>query len=507
VLIVTPELTFLPHPSGMPSLGISARAGGLADISAALVNALYALGTDLHVAIPNYRHIFKRQHDDGASPCQSAFPSERIHLAHDRCMFYRPRLSMDTGTENVKIALAFQREVIQRIIPEVQPDVVHCHDWPTGLIPAMTREAGIPCLFTLYHLNTVRLPLAVVEDCGLDAAAFWQHCYYDRMPANYEETRETNPVDFLLSGVFSAHFANTVSRRFLQEIVSGDCGFVAPALQWELGNKARCGCLRAVAQAPDPSFNPESDAALLHRYTPRRPYPAKLMNKLHLQELLHLRLDSTAPMFYWPIRLDGARPGCSLVAESLPVMLQRYNDRRLQVVFVADGDFQDPIRALARECNAADRVAVRDFDARLYRLAFAASDFVLMPRLHEPCGLPCKIGQRYGALPIAHRSGAVADAVSPIDSAAESGNGFVFEVFDAAGLLWAVARAMEFDALPYPVKSGCLERIMTESLTRDDHRTTAMDYIALYEDMLQRPFVDLRADPPEETVFAERTAA
>jgi glycogen synthase len=100
--------------------------------------------------------------------------------------------------ENIKISVTFQREVINHVIPEVQPDLIHCHDWMTGLIPALAKKFEIPCLFTVQNPDATKNFPSYVEDLGIDAAAFWQHLFYDRYPINYEETRETNPANFLL---------------------------------------------------------------------------------------------------------------------------------------------------------------------------------------------------------------------------------------------------------------------------------------------------------------------
>ncbi len=170
------------------------------------------------------------------------------------------------GGENIKVALAFQREVINNIVPSVRPDLIHCNDWMTGLIPAMARQMGIPCLFTIHNIHTVKTNLAHIEDRGIDAAYFWQHLYYMKMAYEYEEAREANPVDFLASGVFAAHFVNTVSPTFLMEVVEGRHDFVEAPLRQELANKWHAGCASGILNAPDPSFNPADDKDLIRQY-------------------------------------------------------------------------------------------------------------------------------------------------------------------------------------------------------------------------------------------------
>ena len=108
---------------------------------------------------------------------------------------------MNRDGENVKISIALQREIIHHLIPMIEPDLIHCHDWMTGLIPAAARCMGIPCLFTVYDIRTKQIPLWRIEDMGIDTASFWESLFYHRMPNYYEETREVNPVDLLLSGI------------------------------------------------------------------------------------------------------------------------------------------------------------------------------------------------------------------------------------------------------------------------------------------------------------------
>jgi len=498
ILVVTPEVSFLPDRSGSPSEKISARAGGLGDVSATLIQTLYGMGADVHIAMPNYRNILKK---NAAHSLKELFsrgsgnmPAERIHLVQDRSFFYLPKLFVDTGWETVRMALAFQREVINQIIPRVQPELIHCHDWMTGLIPAMARSHGIPCLFTLYNLNTARLCLNDIEEQGIDAGAFWQHCYYDRMPRNYEETRHDNPVDLLVSAVFSSHFVNTVSPRFLDQMVAEETGFMAPALKRELQHKLRSGCLTAIEHAPAAFLTPATDKALYRRYGAEEHLSAKAFNKLRLQELLGLRLDSRAPLFFWPTRLGGGRRGAWLLSDILPELLSAYAGQGVQVVFIADGDLHHHFRQVAETAQAGDRVAVREFHPQYYRLAFGAADFVLMPMAYEPCGLPCKIAQRYGALPIGYDTGGIHDAVTHLDIAADRGNGFVFQYFDANGLRWGIDEAMTFYNLPDALRANQIRRIMTESLSAYDDQVSARGYIDLYERMLQQPFDDLKSE-------------
>ena len=137
----------------------------------------------------------------------------------------------------------------------------------TGLIPAIARELHIPCLFTIHNIHTVKTTLAHIEDRGIDAAYFWHHLYYTDYAEEYEIARDNIPVDFLVSGVFSSHFVNTVSKRFLDEVVEGRHNFVEHHLRRELTNKVNADCAAGILNAPDPIFNPAEDPFLPKCFT------------------------------------------------------------------------------------------------------------------------------------------------------------------------------------------------------------------------------------------------
>jgi starch synthase len=183
------------------------------------------------------------------------------------------------------------------------------------------------------------------------------------------------------------------------------------------------------------------------------------------------------------------------MADNLPVILDRYREQRIQVVFIADGDFQKHIRRLIDRLHATDRAAVCDFDAQRCRLAYAGADFVLMPLQLDPCGLPCMIGQRYGALPIAFDAGAIHDYVAHLDPTANSGTGFLFKHFDANGFLWAIDQAMAFYSQPGDLRQSQVQRIMTDSLARFEAGEAARHTIGLYGRILDRSLMDLKALP------------
>jgi len=499
VLVVTPEVTYLPDNMGNMANYLSAKAGGLADVSAALINALFEHGADVHVALPDYRAMFNARRTPvlgkTLNSIQDTVPGDRIHLAEDRAFFYLNHVYSNYAVENARIALAFQREVINNIVPRVRPDLIHCNDWMTGLIPAMARQQGIPCLFTVHNIHTTKLLLAEIEDRGIDAAYFWQNLYYADMAYDYETTREAKPVDLLASGIFAAHFVNTVSPTFLREIVDGQHDFVAWPIRSELSNKFHEECATGILNAPDPSFAPREDGALQVNYGPEEHQAAKQANKLDLQKRVGLVQDSAAPLLFWPHRLDSVQKGCQLLAQILYRVIYTYWDDNLEIIFVANGEFKPHFADIVHFHGFSRRVAICDFNEDLARKAYAAADFILMPSRFEPCGLPQMIGPLYGALPVAHNTGGIHDTVVPLEVEKGRGNGFLFDVWDGQGLFWAIEQAMVFYRLPEAVRAAQIERVMNEAAANFNHAITAGQYMELYEKMLQRPLI---VSPPDQ---------
>ncbi len=493
ILIVTPEVAYLPHGIDNAADYLFAKASGLADASAAMIKALFEQGADVHVSIPDYQAIFNGYLPAplrrGLRLLRKTVPEERLHLAEDAAFFHLSSIYSTYCFENRQRALNFQREIINTIIPYVQPDLIHCYDWMTGLIPAIARKRGIACLFTFRNLQTDKCSLSLIEDRGIDAAEFWQHLYFERMPHNYEETRESNPVDFLASGIFAAHFVNTGGPNFLREVAGGRYEFVPEHVQRELAGKINAGCAVGILDAPDPSFNPATDTSLVVRYGSQNLAEGKRMNKDMLQQKLGLIQNDRAPLLFWPCPLNSVHQGCQLLADILYDVIAKYWAKNLEIVFVADGDFQRHFKNIVQFHNLGNRIAVCDYNEGLGRLAYAASDMVLTASCFEPLGMPQMIGPIYGSLPIAYDNGEIHDAVLPLDVKTNTGNGFLFEVHNSQGLFWAINQAMEFYGLPAQFRQKIVGRIMTESAARFNQTVTARRYVELYEKMLQRPLI------------------
>ena len=485
ILVVTPEITYLPKGMGNMAQRMHAKAGGMADVSASLVSALYDQGADVHVALPNYRRMFnldvQEVHNREYQRVRENLGKERIHLAEDRVFYHRAEVYAD---ENLRMALAFQRDVINYIIPQVRPDLIHCNDWMTGLIPAAARRFNIPSLLTLHNIHTEKLTMAEIEDRGIDAAEFWNHMYFENPPHSYEESRDGNSTDLLATGIFAADHVNSVSETFLHEVVEGKHAFVPDSIRNELSNKLHAGCASGILNAPDVSYDPATDPSLAFNYDHEKVMEGKAINKRALQEKAGLNVDPNAPMLFWPSRLDPMQKGCQLLADILYQTVADYSDIGLQVAIIANGEFFPHFQNIVQMHNLQDRVAVMDFKESDSRLGYAAADFMLMPSRFEPCGLPQMVSPKYCTLSVVHDTGGIHDTVEHMHHDCTMGNGFRFQHYGPEGLRWGIDEAIGFYRRSFQEKEKTLTRIMKESANRFNHTTTAANYIALYEKML-----------------------
>ena len=475
ILIVTPELNSSSSLWLRGGKAPRAKAGGLADMCTLLVDSLSERGADVHVAMPHFRSLFREE----------PMLSRRLHLCQDREFYYRRSVYEGGASDNRRAALVFQRDVIHHILPQVRPDIVHCHDWMTGLVPAAARKMGMKSIFTIHNLHDEQATLAEIEDRGIDAARFWDGLHYQQYPESYVQSRSWNQVSFLPSAVHAADHVNTVSRSFLDELMEGRHAGTE-RLNDALRAKHSVGAASGIINAPDATWDPESDPALVARYGASTHAEGKAANKAALQKACGLEVNPSAPLLFWPSRLDPVQKGCQLLAEILYQVTSDHAASGLQVVFVADGPYKRHFEHIADFHGLRHRIAVCQFDESLSRLAFGASDFVMMPSSYEPCGLAQMVGLKYGSLPIVHRTGGLRDTVGQLSADSGAGNGFVFENHDAGGLRWAIQEAMRFHQQPDGHRHAAVERIIRQSQERFAPSAAVDSYVGLFEKLLGR---------------------
>jgi len=246
ILFITPQPIFAPKSDFFLDDFLCTREGKEVDFFSYLLSDMYHLGADIHVVQPEYRKIFSSVSGYDAKAACDNLPGSNVHLAKDRIFYYTQDIDTNCDWENVRISLALQREVIQYFIPVIQPDLIHCFGWMTGLIPAAAKSFDLPCLFSIHDLRTHKVPLWNIEDMGIDAAVFWMNLFYDRMPVYYEETRESNPADLLMSGIHSATHIDAASPNVLTEIIKHLNSNKKTTLEQLLKSKYKNRCISSI---------------------------------------------------------------------------------------------------------------------------------------------------------------------------------------------------------------------------------------------------------------------
>ena len=486
ILIITPGITEFPASMGDSDSYLTAKADGVSDQFSHLFAALAKQGVDVHIAMPNYLRIIRGEkislvEQDLAVYKNAGVPDNNIYLIEKDELFAHHNVS---GTDNANIAFALQNNVLEKIIPNVKPELIHCIDWLTGLIPAATRTKRIPCLLTLHNMHTYEAPFGEIEGSGISARDFWPRLYFKRMPHNEREAIDNNTVDLLASAIFSAHFVHTGSPTFIDEIAAGRHNFIPGNIVAEIINKKHAKCAEGIRIPIDPELSPQS---MDDKYDSENATNGKLASKKKLQAYCGLDQTDTAPLFFWPSRLDAHQKGCHLLTDILYETIDKFWKHNLQIVIIANGVYKRKFDDIVRMHSLSRRVAVRTFAEYPSRLAYAASDFLLLPSLYDVCGMNAMTGLIYGSLPVAHDTGGLHDTIKPLRVDCNEGNGFLFQVHNAEGLRLAIEHAMVFYRLPVEKKAQQISRIMKQSQKEFNIDEIASNYINLYEKMQKHP--------------------
>jgi starch synthase len=315
-----------------------------------------------------------------------------------------------------------------------QPQLVHCNDWQTGLVPALlSLEAQRPAtLFTIHNLAYQGL---------FDWPAFQRL----RLPANWwsmDGLEFHGHLSFIKGGLVFADWINTVSPRYAEEIRTPQFGCGLEGLL-EHRKSQLSGILNGVDYR---TWSPGRDPLIVRRYTART-LKLKLENKRALQAAFGLPDDPFVPLFAHVGRLVDQK-GIDLILQLLPTLLKRH----LQLVIMGTGQpaLETALRNAGRKYP--DRIGIRiEYDEALSHQLEAGADAFMMPSRFEPCGLNQLYSLRYGTPPIVNNTGGLADSVVDASDAnleAGTATGFVFDKTETAPLLDAIDRTLDLYAEP-----------------------------------------------------------
>lgn len=456
-----------------------AKVGGLGDVVWALAKALRELGVDVARFIPKYRgvedeielaevgelsitmgggpchcRILKGTHPKGGSIYFLDYPPyfDRAGIYGERGEAYPD--SLERFALLARAALELPGAV------GFAPDIFHIHDWHTSLLPVYLRFGGFPqsakTLLTIHNLAHQGIyPPERAAALGLPEEGISAITYRGKL-------------NLLYGGIRFADLVTTVSPSYAREIQENGEG-----LEGILRERAAKGELFGILNGVDYEvWDPATDPLIWARYSADDP-AGKAANKARLQEEVGLDPEPDVPLVGMVSRLVEQK-GFDLVMESF----ERMMSLGIQFVLLGTGKpaYEEFFRrAAARHPGRA--AALITFSEEWAHRIEAACDIFLMPSKFEPCGLNQMYSLRYGAVPVVRATGGLKDTVREYDPRSDTGNGFVFEEYDAEAMLAALKRAVDL----YRRDPEAWVRLMVRGM-REDHSwaSSAREYLRLY---------------------------
>ena len=443
-----------------PEFAPWAKVGGLADVSSALSKALAGAGHPVRVCLPYY--------DSGkalpAAPAgtEKVFdidlplrPARRVRirvrpapkpldafvLVEAPGLFDRPGIYGDPATgqgypDNGERFVAFSAAaaaVVARRLDGFVPEIVHCHDHQSGLVPAFLRHGGagvraehpVATVFTIHNLGYQGVySQELFARTGLDAGLM--------RPLGALEFH--GRMNLMKAGIALSDRITAVSPTYAEEICTEDYGEKLEGLLRER-RRALVGILNGVDVEV---WNPETDPLIPTRYT-FKGITNKAKNRIALLEAFNLsEAPAGVPVIGIVSRL-AAQKGFDLVLAGLDRIMK--DDLRLVVLGTGDEEYRKGLQEASR--RHPDRVGVKiGFDEKIAHLIEAGSDMFLMPSKYEPCGLNQMYSLRYGTIPVVRATGGLADTVVDLDEDPDQANGFVFRLYQTVELVKTVRRAV-----------------------------------------------------------------
>ncbi|MCS7186344.1 MAG: glycogen synthase GlgA [Armatimonadetes bacterium] len=427
-----------------------AKTGGLADVAGSLPKALAKRGHDVRVLMPKYRATYSIDHrservvdlpqipfggftlgcgidesdalkDDGVT----------VYLIEHFGLYDRDRLY---GYDDDWVRFGLLSKVALELPKAInwQPDIIHCHDWQSGLVSAYLRTvynedpffANTATVFTIHNLAYQgNFDPSVREALGLPPETFQVHGleFHGRL-------------SFIKGGLYYADVLTTVSPKYAQEIQTEEFG---EGMHGLLRDRAAQGRLVGILNGIDYEiWNPATDEYLPVRYDSRTLVKGKTANKQALLERVGLK--DGGEMVVGVVSRLAHQKGFDIVAQATEALM----NLPVKLVVLGAGE-QEPLFAELQK-RYPEKIATRlgVVDEELAHLIYAGSDAFLMPSRFEPCGLGQMIAMKYGTAPIVHAVGGLADTVQDFDPKTKKGNGFSFTGLTVENLLATVERAL-----------------------------------------------------------------
>ena len=462
------------------------KTGGLADVCGSLPKALAELSQDIKLIIPNYQAL--KITENVRFLCSIRVDNRNINILETRMpdshvivwlvdypVYYNypgnPYVDENgnpwpINAERFALFCRIAVEVaMDRVHQDWKPDIVHCNDWQTGLVPALlSLEHDRPStVFTIHNMAYQGLfPAKTAAALNLPGK-LWH-------PAGLEFHEM---LSFIKGGLVYADEITTVSPTYALEIQTPEFGY---GLEGLLDHRKEF--LGGIINGIDlDQWNPETDPYITQNFTAAT-LDKKSLNKSELQRKFALPANDRVPLFGLIGRLVEQK-GIDLILECLPEMVTM----NMQFVLLGSGDkdFEKQLQKLAHLYP--DKISITiGYDESLAHLIEAGADVFLMPSRFEPCGLNQMYSQRYGTIPIVRRTGGLADTVvdaMPETLASHSASGIIFNEASSGSLLEAIKRTLILYNTP-----DIWKKIQINAMKKDfSWQRSAEQYLALYENL------------------------
>jgi len=425
------------------------KTGGLADVVESLARALRDAGHDVAVLLPRY-HGNKISSTlvssvtvalgetlrfpaiaEGAAP-----GGVRYFFVDDPEYFDRPQLYGDKHgdyPDNAERFAEFCRVAIEFAKRIWLPDVIHCHDWQSALVPVLLRTQhapdpavrSLPTVLTIHNLAFQGVfPKAVMRKIGLPESIF-----------TIEGLEFYGKVNFLKGGLVFADYLTTVSRRYAKEIQTREFG---AGLEGVIHHRA--DRLAGILNGADyGAWSPEADRLIAQNYSAHN-LEGKKACKRDLLASLHMPEENMARPVIGIVSRFADQKGFDLIAHIAGELMKE--DVALAAVGTGQPEYEKLFEGLAKKYPGRMGVKI-GYDNVLAHKIEAGADMFLMPSRFEPCGLNQMYSLRYGTVPIVRATGGLDDTVQDFVAKTKHGTGFKFDAYDGRALLKAIRTALD----------------------------------------------------------------
>lgn len=443
-----------------------AKTGGLADVCGTLPKYLRDSGIDVSIILPFYKNIkaekiFDLEVDFNGKKDISIFKDGIAYFVDYPEYFYRDGLyGTPSGDydDNCERFTLFARAVVA-LIDKMKFDIVHCHDWQSGLVPLYIKKYGLnsKSVFTIHNLGYQgRFPKEKFPMLGIE----WNYF----TPEGIEFYGDVN---FLKAGLIFSDLITTVSPTYAEEIQTSEFGFGLEGVLKKYSYKLY-GVLNGIDYQ---IWNPEKDNLI---YEPYVDYTGKKRNKMALTD--ELNLATKKPLIGMVSRIAGQKGFDILIKILDDIIAMNYT---FALLGFGDKHYCEKLNKFAESYPGQISINIK-FDEGLAHRIYAGCDFFLMPSRYEPCGLGQMISLRYGTVPVVHKTGGLADTVIQFNPHTLSGNGFVFDSYSPETLL----ESLKFAYTVYSREEVFAK--LSENCMKYDFswETSAREYKKLYQKIL-----------------------